>query len=414
MNSQLLITKKEDAILTAWAENGRICQIQLESAKTESILDNIYVGKVKNIVKNINAAFVEFQKGQMGYLSLDEAVPIHTGGIRQDSSRVLIGDEIIVQVRKEAVKTKPPTLSGALELSGKYVVFCVGNGNICISHKIKNRETKMKLHDLLAAQKKKETYGFLARTNSADASEEEILREIHRLTARMEALIGNGMHREPFSCIYQAPPAYLGGIRDIYQSQIQEIVTDDDRIYQTVCGYLQENCWQETARTVKWDQENGKLDAVYNLSKTMEKALRERVWLKSGAYLIIQPTEALVSIDVNTGKAVSRKKNTQQHFKKVNLEAAAEIAVQLRLRNLSGIILVDFIDMAQEEDREELLAFLRRELGRDPVPARLVDMTKLGLVEITRKKVRKSLREQYQDCMGRTGNAGGAGLQKWR
>lgn len=140
------------------------------------------------------------------------------------------------------------------------------------------------------------------------------------------------------------------------------------------------------------------MDAVYDISRTLTRALREKVWLKSGAYLVIQPTEALVSIDVNTGKAISKKKDVQRNFLKVNLEAAREIAFQLRLRNLSGIVLVDFIDMADEEARRELLELFRAELGKDPVPAKLVDMTKLGLVEVTRKKVRMSLAEQIELC----------------
>ena len=145
-----------------------------------------------------------------------------------------------------------------------------------------------------------------------------------------------------------------------------------------------------------WKEENGKFDAVYDLSKTLDKALKQRVWLKSGAYLVIQPTEALVSIDVNTGKAISKKKDVEKTFLKVNLEAAKEIAIQLRLRNLSGMILVDFIDLHQEEYKEELLDRFRKELSKDPVPSQLIDMTKLGLVEITRKKIRKPLVEQMQ------------------
>ena len=147
-------------------------------------------------------------------------------------------------------------------------------------------------------------------------------------------------------------------------------------------------------RSSMWDNGNGKMDAVFDISKSLKKALQEEVWLKNGAYIIIQPTEALVSVDVNTGKAVSKKKDVQKTFLKVNLEAAKEIAFQLRLRNLSGMILVDFIDMVSDEDNKTLLEVFREALAKDPVPANVVDMTKLGLVEVTRKKVRKPLYEQ--------------------
>ena len=150
----------------------------------------------------------------------------------------------------------------------------------------------------------------------------------------------------------------------------------------------------EIDKLAMWNPEHGKLDAVYNVSRTLEHALMPKVWLKSGAYIIIQPTEALVSIDVNTGKAISKKKDIEKTFLKVNLEAAKEIAHQLRLRNLSGIIIIDFIDMKTDEYNKQLMDCLRQELSKDSVRTIAVDMTKLGLVEVTRKKVRKSLYEQ--------------------
>ena len=147
----------------------------------------------------------------------------------------------------------------------------------------------------------------------------------------------------------------------------------------------------------RWDENDGKLDAVYDVTKTLEHALMPKVWLKNGGYLIIQPTEALVSVDVNTGKAISKKRDVQKTFLKVNLEAATQIARQLRLRNLSGMILIDFIDMKSPEYNKQLMDRLKSEFAKDPVRTILVDMTKLGLIEVTRKKVRKSLYEQIKE-----------------
>lgn len=401
MTNQLLITRQEDRLFTAWTEEGRIRQIQAEPMAASGILGNIYVGKVRNIVKNINAAFVEFQKGQMGYLSLQsEFCPIRTDSVIHKQERVLIGDEIIVQVEKEAVKTKPPTLSGILEFSGKYVVLFTGNHKISISHKIKDKQTRSHLQEILKAHCDREEFGLLARTNSALASEQELIEEIESLKKRCRELIDSGRHKAQFSCLYQAPAAYLGSIRDMYREKICEVVTDSQEIYDSVDDFLKENQWEDSIHLSLWNAEHGKMDAVYDISKSLKKALQPKVWLKSGAYLVIQPTEAFVSIDVNTGKAISKKKDVQKNFLKVNLEAAKEIAVQLRLRNLSGIILVDFIDMVSEEANQELLDTFRAELSKDPVPAKLVDMTKLGLVEVTRKKVRKPLYEQINDLEG--------------
>lgn len=395
VENQLLITEKDRHIITAWSEEGRICQIHADALGQEGILGNIYVGKVRNIVKNINAAFVEFQKGHMGYLSLKSSFcPIHTDGRRQEDGRVLIGDEILVQVEKEAVKTKPPTLTGTWDLSGRFVVLSVGNNKISISHKIRDKETRQNLHDILEQYGQAKEYGWIARTNSKNATKEELIQEMENLIKGYENIVHYGKHKTPFTCLYQAPPAYLSSLRDVYGSRIRQVVTDREEIYESVKQFLEENHWQDFMEVSLWSEEHGKMDAVYDISKTMDKALKKKVWLKSGAYLIIEPTEALVSIDVNTGKAISKKKDVENTFRKVNLEAAKEISLQLRLRNLSGMILVDFIDMKQEEHKEELLETFRRELGKDPVPATLVDMTKLGLVEVTRKKVRKPLYDQ--------------------
>lgn len=401
MKNKLLITKINGQILTALVqEDGRVCGLQTEPADNQSILGNIYVGKVRNVVKNINAAFVEFQKGQMGYLSLQSAVcPIHTDAVKYQENRVLIGDEIIVQVEKEAVKTKPPTLTGRLDFSGKFLVLTVGNPQISISRKITEKETRQRLNRILKTLQDSQEYGFIARTNSAQASEEELRFEVEKLKKKYEEVVRYGKHKARFNCLYQAPSAYLSSVQNLYQQTQAEVITDSEEIYTQIDRFAQESGWKTKPKLTLWNTEQGKLDAVYNLSKTLERALKEKVWLKTGAYLIIQPTEAFVSIDVNTGKAISKKGDVQNTFLKVNLEAAKEIALQLRLRNLSGIILIDFIDMASEEANKQLLDCLREEFQKDAVPTKLVDMTKLGLVEVTRKKVRKPLYEQIEKGM---------------
>lgn len=398
LTDKLLITKQEDRLITAWTEDGRICRLQAEPLGDVGILGNIYVGKVRNIVKNIGAAFVEFQKGQMGYLSLQsKALPIATDSVVHGQDRVLIGDEIIVQVEREAVKTKPPTLTGKLEFAGKYVVLTARENGVFLSKKIKDKAARESLSGFLAECCQGKGYGLLARTNSVMVSREELKKEIKTLETCYEDVVSRGRHMAQFTCLYQALPAYLESIQGMYQNKAAEVLTDDEGIYGTVRDFLERSGWSDAPEPVLWNAEHGKMDAVFNISRTVEKALQPKVWLKSGAYLVIQPTEAFVSIDVNTGKAISKKKDVQKNFLKVNLEAAKEIAVQLRLRNLSGIILVDFIDMDAKEANQELLDVFRQELGKDPVPTSLVDMTKLGLVELTRKKVRKPFFEQLKE-----------------
>lgn len=398
MANQLLITKKDGAVLSVRVEDGKVAQIQAQPEDAGSLLGDIYVGKVRNIVKNINAAFVEYEQGKMGYLSLDAKVcPIHTDGVVSDGTRVLIGDEIIIQIEREAVKTKPPTLSGTLNFPGKYVVLIYGERTVSISSKIKDAERKQQLRGFLRNNIDGD-YGFVARTNRKDASDEKILKEIEFLKQQLENIKKFGVHRAKFNCLYHAPDAYLCDIRDSYDSLLESIITDDDEIFNRIMEFAKIYQPEDIKKIKRWDNADGKLDAVYDVTKTLEHALMPKVWLKNGGYLVIQPTEALVSIDVNTGKAISKKKDVQKTFLKVNLEAATQIAKQLRLRNLSGMILIDFIDMKDADYNKQLMDRLRTEFAKDPVKTILVDMTKLGLVEVTRKKVRKSLYEQIKDA----------------
>ena len=398
MANQLLITKKDGAVLSVRVEDGKVAQIQAQPEDAGSLLGDIYVGKVRNIVKNINAAFVEYEQGKMGYLSLDAKVcPIHTDGVVSDGTRVLIGDEIIIQIEREAVQTKPPTLSGTLNFPGKYVVLIYGERTVSISSKIKDAERKQQLRGFLRNNIDGD-YGFVARTNCKDASDEKILKEIAFLKQQLENIKKFGVHRAKFNCLYHAPDAYLCDIRDSYDSLLESIITDDDEIFNRIMEFAKIYQPEDIKKIKRWDNADGKLDAVYDVTKTLEHALMPKVWLKNGGYLVIQPTEALVSIDVNTGKAISKKKDVQKTFLKVNLEAATQIAKQLRLRNLSGMILIDFIDMKDADYNKQLMDRLRTEFAKDPVKTILVDMTKLGLVEVTRKKVRKSLYEQIKDA----------------
>ncbi len=392
--NKLLITEYKHHILTAFYEEGRITGLLAEPVESSALLGNIYVGKVKNIVKNIGAAFVEFEKGQMGYLPLtDKVKPVftnHTG--KKVTEKIGTGDEVIVQIEREAVKTKPPTLSCILDISGKYLVLCVGKKGVSISKKIKDKKEKERLHEILSPYES-EHYELIARTNSAGVPKELLEEEFLELDKKYHEIVMQGIHRTVFSKLYETEPLYLEKIKNMYKKDAVFIETDSEVLYEKMDRYIKEHHWQEQCQVSLWKEENGKFSAVYNIEKTLEKALYKRVWLKSGGYLVIEPTEAFVSIDVNTGKAIGKKKDIEAHFLKINLEAAKEIAVQLKLRNLSGIIIVDFIDMKSPEANEELMRVFRQELKKDSVPTKLVDMTKLGLVEVTRKKQRKPLYE---------------------
>lgn len=396
MKNGIVVTKMDGNIFSICMENGKPVQIQAEEDTSGPLLGNIYLGKVQNIVKNIGAAFVEIEAGQVCYLPLDERMPpVGVKGMAAKGNKVCIGDEILVQVAAEHIKTKPPTLTGNLSLTGKYLVLTRGKTQISLSSKIMDGNARKELKDRISAYKN-DVYGFIIRTNAEHAPIAKVEEEAERLMAEYEAVTTYGIHKNRFSLIYQAPRGYAAQLRDGYAEAVEGIVTDDADIYNNMKAYLEAYQPEDLAKLALYQDENVSLAALYNLSSCLKNALSKNVWLKSGAGIVIEPTESLTAIDVNTKKAVKGRKNAEETFFRINCEAAVEIARQLRLRNLSGIILVDFIDMKEEEKREALLECLRREVKKDPVKTMVVDFTALGLVELTRKRIRKPLHESLK------------------
>jgi len=398
-----VITKYNNVIVSAHFEGLDMVQVSLNAPSDEGILGNIYLGKVKNIVKNINAAFIEIEGGRVCYYSMGENLnPImaqDAGGKRNDKkagSNLKIGDELIVQVVKEDVKTKAPVVSANLNFTGKYAALTYGKTAIGISSKINDEKERKRLKEIALKYGNKE-FGIIIRTNAAYVSEERIASEIEKLIASYENIRKYGIYRTSFSLLYKTPPNYICDLRDSYTDNVDEFVTDDLELYNNMKEYLQTYQPEDIDKLRLYQDELVSLSALYGIGDKINDAIRPMVWLKSGGSIVIQPTEALTVIDVNTGKAIAGKKKTQETFLKVNREAAKEIARQIRLRNLSGIIIIDFIDMELEKDKELLMEELKEYFRKDPIKTTLVDMTALGLVEVTRKKVRKPLHEQFQE-----------------
>lgn len=394
MAKKLIITKLEGKIVSSLFDDNELIQINVEKEEEESLLGNIYVGKVKNIIKNINAAFVEIEHGLMCYLSLNDAKnAIFTQS--HPAEQIRIGDELIVQVSKEDVKTKAPVVTTNLNFTGKYVVLVHGKPGIGISSKIDTELDRKRLKKLLAPFAS-DQYGLIVRTNACLVADELIQKEVQVLLTLYENIKEFGIHRLRFSKLYQTPKAYVCSIRDGLSNEIETFTTDDEVLYTEMKEYLSTYQREDLDKLTLYSDPMLSLVKLYSIERKLENALREKVWLNCGGSLVIQPTEALTVIDVNTGKAVSGKKNVEETFLKVNLEAAKEIAKQIRLRNLSGIIIIDFIDMSKETNKDLLLNTLNGYLRQDPIKTVLVDMTPLNLVEITRKKIRKPLYEQIK------------------
>ena len=399
---------EQDFMVSAlYDENRTMLEVSLSALDEESLLGNLYIGRVENVVKNLNAAFIRISPEQICYYSMDDYKnPLFTKKVSVKKPLVE-GEELVVQVTREALKTKEPAVTTNLNFTGKYAVLTTENQRIGISAKLcKTDRERLKS---LAETIEHPDFGLILRTNAKDATDEEILAEIQGLAEEWQNLKETAKHKTCYSCLKKESPAYLKEIVNLPTSSVNELITDDRNVFLKLCsnfGITEDDLWTKGSVSVPIDEVNVtetltlryyhdsllSLSSLYSVKSSVEKAIAEKVWLNSGAYLIIQPTEAMTVIDINTGKNVA-KKGVQENFLKINKEAAIEIAHQLRLRNLSGIIIVDFMNLASKEAEAELMSTFRAALKNDPVPTQLIDMTKLGLVEVTRKKVRKSLPE---------------------
>ena len=399
---------EQDFMVSAlYDENRTMLEVSLSALDEESLLGNLYIGRVENVVKNLNAAFIRISPEQICYYSMDDYKnPLFTKKVSVKKPLVE-GEELVVQVTREALKTKEPAVTTNLNFTGKYAVLTTENQRIGISAKLS--KTDRERLKSLAETIEHPDFGLILRTNAKDATDEEILEEIQGLAEEWQNLKETAKHKTCYSCLKKEPPAYLREIVNLPTSSVNELITDDRNVFLKLCsnfGITEDDLWTKGSVSVPIDEVNVtetltlryyhdsllSLSSLYSVKSSVEKAIAEKVWLNSGAYLVIQPTEAMTVIDINTGKNVA-KKGVQENFLKINKEAAIEIAHQLRLRNLSGIIIVDFMNLASKEAEAELMSTFRAALKNDPVPTQLIDMTKLGLVEVTRKKVRKSLPE---------------------
>ena len=383
--------------VAALSEEERIVEIRLESDQEKSILGNIYTGQVENIASNIQAAFVQIEPGKRCYYSLAEAQRAVFSAGRKGNGPLRPGDELLVQVSRDAMKGKLPALTSNLNFTGRYLVLTTGDKKFGLSSKLA-LEDRHRLSGWLKeeAERPDKEFGIIVRTNAADASKEEILKELEWLKGRYHKAVVQGRNRTCFSLVLETEPFYVAAVRDAYGRDLDEIVTDVPEIREMILGYLEEISPELKEKLRFYQDKLLPLYKLYRVETALDAIQKEKVWLNSGGFLVIQQTEAFVSIDVNSGK-YNGKKKMEETFRKINLEAAAEISRQLRLRNLSGIILIDFINMENPDHRDELFHVLQKLLRKDPVKSRAIDITPLHILEMTRKKVRRPVIEDIRE-----------------
>lgn len=412
----LLDTESGKLIFTGY--RGRQCALLMRSGRAVAVsflpegntsnIGAIHIGKIKNIALNIDACFVEIADGEICFLPLKKAAaPFLTNRIYD--GRLLEGDELLVQIERDAQKNKQASVTTNISLSNDYFAVVLGAPKLGFSSRLgkANKEALISLFTekgLLCdgCLTQQEAYsglpqiGAIARTRlGEDAMIEDDAETVsdlfNQLTKEMYDLLRIARTRSCYTCLRQAPSPWEAALHGMaYPDEYREIVTDDPDLYRELEAYCALHMPDKEFRL--YQDKDFSLSKLYALESRLDAALKPKVWLKSGGYLVIEPTEALTVIDVNSGKNETGK-DAVCALRRLNFEAAEEIAVQLRLRNLSGIILVDFINMSEESGRE-LLHHLRELVRADRVRTTVVDITPLGLVEITRKKTFPPLAEQ--------------------
>jgi ribonuclease G len=426
LTTELIINKDEYETRVALIENGQLSEIFIERKSDSPKHGNIYKGKVMQILPGIQASFIDigweksaflyagdfyeidavdydfFEPGAeeppLNELNNDDGIstlaPKHKKikkkrkGLPNIDQLLKRNQEILVQIAKEPVKTKGARVTSHISLPGRFLVYMPTSSQVGISRKIKSDEEKKRLKNIVLKYRSEGT-GFIIRTAAEDASEIDIERDIKFLTALWNNIYSDQLKAKAPKLIFQDISISLRALRDLLNKTINKIIVDDKEEYEKIVEFLTIQS-PEYTNIVEFYEGPVPIFEHFNIEKEIAKALNKKVWLKSGGYIVIDYAEALTAIDVNTGKYVG-KKNFEDTILKTNLEAAKEIAYQLRLRNVGGIIVIDFIDMARENHKEKVYHALENSLKNDRVKTTINKITELGLVEMTRKRTGNSL-----------------------
>lgn len=412
MTQTLLIERVMDQTRMAVIEDDRLCELYCERPGSENLTGNIYLGRVENVLSGMNAAFVDIGADKNGFLA--------AGDIRADlvAERELSkrlgktrieemarrGGELLVQVVKSQPGAKGPRLSCQITLPGRLMVLLSEAGYVGVSRKIEDATERARLRGIGLALTSDGGPGLILRTAAAGASEDELNGEFERLFAQWRDILGRAKHCTAPKLLHDDNSLMLIAVRNRLGEAVDALWVDGAEDYKRLRGIVLSHAPQWADRVRLHDSQTPLFD-LYRVDAQADKALQKYVWLKSGGSLVIEETEALTTVDVNTGKNVGNG-SAEETILANNLEAGRELMRQLRLRDIGGIVIVDFIDMEKPEHRQRLLDALREWARLDANRVNVLDMTALGLVEITRKKVRQSLAAQLLHTCSHCGGNG--------
>ncbi|MCJ8313421.1 MAG: ribonuclease G [Saccharospirillaceae bacterium] len=408
MNSEILINVTPMETRVAIVENGAVQELFVERAQSRGIVANIYQGKVIRVLPGMQAAFVD--------IGLEKAAFIHVADILDKGAQngeeakpigylLREGQIIVVQVTKDPLGTKGARLTMHLSIASRFLVFLPYSKHIGISQRIDTDEERERLKNIVQAGRDSEKveFGYILRTAAEGITQEESLNDIQYSKRLWRVLKERMASPDAPSLIYEDLPLSLRVCRDMMRPEVDKIRIDSKETFQKVTEFVEKYTPSVMSKLEYYPGERPIFD-LFSVEDEIQKALARKVDLKSGGYLIIDQTEAMTTVDVNTGGFVGHR-NLEETIYKTNLEAATSLVRQLRLRNLGGIIIIDFIDMIDEEHQRQVMRVLEKNLVKDHVKSKLTEVSQLGLVEMTRKRTRESLEHILTDtcntCDGR-------------
>ncbi len=402
----MVVRQQGERTQIAVVEDGVLVEHYVARASSASMVGNVFLGKVQNVLPSMEAAFVEVGRGRNAVLYAGE-VNWDAAGLDGQPKRIehalKSGDAVLVQVTKDPIGHKGARLTAQVSLPGRYLVYVPDGSMTGISRKLPDNE-RSRLKGILK-RIVPEDAGVIVRTAAEGASEEELQRDVNRLSAQWDDISAKAKTANAPAELYEEPDLTVRVIRDIFNEDFTKLVVSGDEAWDVVDAYVGHVAPDLAERLSRWtDSED--VFAAHRIDEQLAKALDRKVWLPSGGYLIIDSTEAMVVIDVNTGKFTGQGGNLEETVTKNNVEAAEEIVRQLRLRDVGGIVVIDFIDMVLESNRELVLRRLLECLGRDRTKHQVAEVTSLGLVQMTRKRVGQSLLDAFSTVCDSCGGRG--------
>jgi len=428
MLKELVVNSAPHETRVALLENGTIVEVFIEREDETSIAGNIYKGRVQRVLPGMQAAFVDIGFDQAAFIYVDDVldtashkmyqkfeqdtdVETDTESDDDDAAQegleenhaswkasfnqeasiedlLTEGQEILVQVAKSSIGTKGPRVTTHISLAGRYMVLMPTVDHIGISKRIEEDAERTRLKDLLLSIRKNKC-GYIFRTQAQGIDEDTIKKEMDFLTKTWEDILAKSKTTSATSLVYKDLTVTFRAVRDLLANEADKLIIDSKDEYNNVQNFLKK-LMPDVKLSVELYQGRESIFDAYNIEGDVARALKKKVWLKSGGYIVIDQTEALVAIDINTGRYVG-KHSFDETILKTNLEAVKEIAYQIRLRNIGGIIIIDFIDMKREQHKRKVMSHLNEAMKKDKSQTNVLPLTELGLVQMTRKRIRRNL-----------------------